>query len=102
MLIIVPALVADGNEAPVSSGGHDGLSIVNLFIHLFADGFVHHLFVASCRCNELIPVCDQCRMAGDLSEAFRILLGKCGHLAYGRVFFQDDLSLLVGEDLQRV
>ena len=50
-------------EAPVPPGGHDGLPVVDLLLHLPADGLVHHLLVASGRRDELVPVRDQRRMA---------------------------------------
>ena len=53
-------------------------------------------------CDKLVSVGDQCSVAGDLGEAFCILLGKCGHLADGGIFFQNDLTLPVGKDFKGV
>ena len=102
MLVLVTALIADRNKASVPSGGHNGLPIVDFLFHLPADGFIDHLFVPSRRCDELVPVRNQRRVAGHLGQALRILLCKSAHLPDRRVFFQDHLTLPVGKNFQRI
>ena len=100
--IFLHAFWRDLHKCAVSTCRKYNLAAFDLLLHFPAQRFSNQISAASCRRDKLIPIRNQNRMPGDLCKAFCILPGKGRHFPDRRIFFQDDFSLPVGEDFQRI
>ena len=76
---VLPAFRRDGDKATIPFGCDNGFPIVDFIFQIPAQPFPQKVFAAAGHGDKLIPVGNQCCMAGYLGKAFRILFGKCTH-----------------------